>query len=73
MKKHCISFPTKLLIFYKSLFSFRIKKELLVVYSYKFICVCIVSFYANITKIGTHSYHYRFTQSKANKEGHDAV
>ena len=34
-------------------FSFRIKQELLIVYSYKFICVYIVSFYANITKIGT--------------------
>ena len=31
--------------------------------------VYIVSFYAdNITKIGTHFYHCRFTQSKPNKE-----
>ena len=29
-------------------FSFRIKRELLTVYSYKFICVYIVSFYVNI-------------------------
>ena len=35
--------------------------------------VYIVSFYANITKIATRSYHYRFTQSKPNKESHVAV
>ena len=33
----------------------------------------IVSFYANITKIGTHSDHYRFTQSRPDKESHVAV
>ena len=33
----------------------------------------IVSFYANITKIGIRSYHCRFTQSKADKESHVAV
>ena len=38
-------------------FSFRIKQELLIVYSYEFICVYIVSFYANITPIRTRSYH----------------
>ena len=37
-------------------------------YSYKFICIYIVSFYSNVTKIGTHSYHYRFNQSEPNKE-----
>ena len=51
-------------------FSFRIKQELLTDYSCKFICVYIVSFYTNITKIGTRSYHCRFTQSKPDKEGH---
>ena len=35
--------------------------------------VYIVAFYANITKIGTHSYHCRFTQSKSDKESHVAV
>ena len=35
--------------------------------------VCNVSFYANITKIGAHTYHYRFTQSKPDKESHVAV
>ena len=35
--------------------------------------VYIVSFYANITKIGTHCYHCRFTQSKPDKESHVAV
>ena len=32
-----------------------------------------VSFYANITKIGTRSYHCRFTQSKPDKESHVVV
>ena len=32
--------------------------------------VYIVSFYANITKIRTRSYHCRFTQSKPDKESH---
>ena len=73
MKKHYISYPTKSLIFCKSLLSFRIKQELLIVYSYKFICVYIVSFYANMTKIGRGFYHCRFTQSKPDKEGHVAV
>ena len=50
--------------------SFRIKQELPMVYSYKFICVYVVSFYANITKIGTRSYHCRFSQSKPDKESH---
>ena len=53
--------------------SFRIKQELLIVYSYKFVCVYIVSFYANITKIRTGSYHCIFTQSKPDKEGRVAV
>ena len=53
--------------------SFRIKQELLIVYSYKFICVYVVSFYANITKIVTRSYHCRFTQSKPDKESLVAV
>ena len=38
--------------------------------------VYIVSFYANVTKIGTRSYHCRFThsrQSKPDKESHVAV
>ena len=35
--------------------------------------VYIVLFYANITKIETHSYHCRFTQSKPGKESHLAV
>ena len=48
-------------------FSFRIKQELPIVYSYKFICVYIISFYANITKIGIRSYHCRFTESKPTK------
>ena len=35
--------------------------------------IYIVSFYANITKIGIQSYYCRFTQSKPDKEGHAAV
>ena len=35
--------------------------------------VYTVSFYANSTKNGTHSYHCRFTQSKPDKESHVAV
>ena len=70
-KKHCISYPTKSLIFVNHYFSFRIK--LLIVYSCKFVCVYIVSLYAYITKIGTHSYHCRFTRSKRDNEGHVAV
>ena len=35
--------------------------------------VYIVSFYTNITKIETGSYHCRFTQSKPDKESHFAV
>ena len=35
--------------------------------------VYIVSFYSNITKIGTRSYHCRFTQSKPDKESRVAV
>ena len=54
-------------------FSFRIKQKLPVVYSYEFICVYIISFYVNITKIGILSYHCRFTQSKPDKEYHVAV
>ena len=65
VEKHCISYQTKSLIF--------TKQELLIVYSYKFICVYIVSFYANITKIGTRSHHYGITQSKPDKEGHVAA
>ena len=44
-----------------------------IVYSYKFICVYIISFYANITKIEIRSYHCRFTQSKPDKECHFTV
>ena len=46
---------------------------MVIVYSYKFICVYIVSFYAKIAKIGTRSYYFRFTQAKLNKEGHVAA
>ena len=35
--------------------------------------VYIVSFYANITKIGTHSYHCRLTQSRPDKESNVAI
>ena len=35
--------------------------------------VYIVLFYNNIINIVTRSYHYRFTQSKPDKEGHVAV
>ena len=35
--------------------------------------VYIVSFYGNITEIGTRSYHCRFTQSKADKESRVAA
>ena len=73
MKKHCISYLSEFLISCDHYFSFRIKQELLIVYSYKFICVYIVLFYANITKIETRSYHYGFTQSKPNKESRVAV
>ena len=48
-------------------FSFRMKQELPIVYSYKFICVYIISFYANITKIGIRSYHSRFTHQNPTK------
>ena len=58
MKKHYISYLTKSLIFCKSLLFFQNKARIadssdneLMVYSYKFICIYIVSFYANITKI----------------------
>ena len=37
------------------------------------ITVYIVSFYANITKTETRSYHCRFTQSKPDKESHAVV
>ena len=51
----------------------KLKQELLIVYSYKFICVYIVSFFVHITKIRTRSYHCRFTQSKPDKESQIAV
>ena len=35
--------------------------------------VNIVSFYANITKLGTRTYHCRFTQSKPDKGSHVVV
>ena len=35
--------------------------------------VYTVSFYADITKIETRSYHCRFSQSKPDKESHVAV
>ena len=35
--------------------------------------VYFVSFYANITKIGTRSYHCTFTPSKPDKESHVVV
>ena len=35
--------------------------------------VYIISFYANIAKTGTRSYHCRFTQSKPDKESNVAV
>ena len=55
-------------------FSFRIKARIAnILYSYKFICVCIISFYANITKIGKRSYLCGFTQSKPDKECHVTV
>ena len=50
MKKHCISCPTKSLIFCKSLLFFQNKAKIADSYSYKFICIYVVSFYANITK-----------------------
>ena len=37
------------------------------------IAVYIVSFYANVTKIETRSYHFRFSQSKPDKESYVAV
>ena len=70
---HSISCPTKSFIFCKSLLFLRIEQQLLIVYSYEFICVYIISVYANITKIGILSYHCRFTQSKPDKEYHVAV
>ena len=68
MKKHCISYPTKSLIFCKSLLFFQNKARIAVVYSYKFICVHLVSSYANVTEIRTRSYHCSFIQSKPDKE-----
>ena len=35
--------------------------------------IYIVSFYSNITEIGTRSCHCRFTESKRDKEGNVAV
>ena len=71
MKKRCISNPTKSLIFYKSLLLFQNKAKIAdSLYSYKFICVYIVSFYANIAKFGTCFYHCRYIQSKSDKESH---
>ena len=73
MEKHCTSYPTKSLIFCKSLLFFQNKARIVdIVYSYKLICFHIVSFYANITITGTRSYHCGFTQSKPDKEGHVA-
>ena len=72
-KKHCISYPAKSLISVNHYFSFRIKQESLIVYSYKFTCVYIVSFYDNIANIGARSFHRRFTQSKPDKESHFAA
>ena len=69
--KHSISYPTKSSIFCN--FSFGIKQEFLIVYSSKFICASIVSFYADITEIGTRSYHCRFIHSKPDKESHAVV
>ena len=57
----------KSFIFCRSLLFFQKKQELPIVYSYKFICVYIISFYANITKIRIRSYHCRFTESKPTK------
>ena len=74
MKKHCISYPTESLIFCKLLLFLRIKQEVLIVYSY--LCmttVYIVSFYANITKNGTRSYHCRFTESNPDKKSNFAI
>ena len=71
---HSISYPTKSFIFCKSLLFFQNKARIAnSLYSYKFICVYIISFYANITKIGKRSYHCRFTQSKPHKECHVTV
>ena len=65
MKEHCISYLTKSLIFGKSLLFFQ--KKARIVDSYKFICVYFVSFYTNITKIETRSYHCRFNQNPTKK------
>ena len=52
MKKHCISYPTKSLKFsVNHYFSFRIKQELPIVYSYKFICVYVVSLILILLKL----------------------
>ena len=49
---HSILYPTESFIFCKSLLFFQNKARIAdSLYSYKFICVCIISFYANITKI----------------------
>ena len=71
VKKHCISYPTKSFFSVNHFFPFRIKQELLIVYSL-FVSV-FVSFYDNIIKSGRRSYHCRFTQSKPGKESQDAV
>ena len=63
---YSISYPTESFIFCKSLLFFQNSTG--IADSVKFICVYIISFYANITKIGICSDHYRFTQSKPNKE-----
>ena len=52
MKKHCVSYPTKSLIFGKSLLFFQNKQELLVVLVISlFVSILFHSTYANFTKI----------------------
>ena len=50
LKQHCISYPTESWILCKPLL-FRIKQESLIVYSYKFICVCIFHFTLILLKL----------------------
>ena len=70
VKKHCILYPTKSLIFCKSLLFFQNKARIA---NSLWLQVYLCSFYVNVTKIGTLSYHCRFTQSKPDKESQAVV
>ena len=67
MKKHYISYPTESLIFCNYYFSFRIKQELLIVHSYKFICVRKQSILFHFTLISLKIEHALITADLLNQ------